>query len=441
MNQTQQPARPPSALRQRAQEAARERFAGAAQAAQPGSTQDAKPVLDELRVYQIELEMQNDELRRALAELDQSQSRYFDLYDLAPVGYCTISESGLLIEANLTASTLLGVPHAELLHRPIARFVEAQDQAAYQQHRDRVLQDAQSQSFELRMISAGRSTFWAHLDAIAARGNDGEAVLRIAISDISARKKMELELVSALAAAEVANRAKDVFINNMSHEFRTPMNIILGFCEILQRKLNDPKQKLWVASIKQAANQLLAILNNILEFSELQAGQLDLHGCAFNLRAFTQQAVAHPRQLAIAKGLAFHVAVDAAVPETLNVDRERLKLVMDNLLDNALKFTASGSISVHAGVAQRKPDQALLRIEIQDTGTGIDDATQKLIFAPFVQGDSSSTRTIGGAGIGLSISQRLVRLMGGEIGVSSQPGAGSTFWFTVPLAHGAQTGS
>lgn len=422
-----------SPLRKRAEDALRERLSGLSQEPEVISQENAKRLQYELSVYSIELEMQNEELRRALDELEKTRSRYFELYDLAPVGYCTISESGLIVQANLTATTLLGVPRVELIHRPISQFIEYQNQTVFYSHRDLLLTSGQAQSFDLRMISAGGTTFWAHIDAVAAQGDDGAPVMRMIISDASFRKSMELELVAALDAAEAANRAKDVFIGNLSHEFMTPMNGILGFCEILQRKLTEPKQLSWIASIKQSANQLLAILNNMLDFSKLKAGRLELHWTEFNFRDFMEQVVAHHRQLAIAKGLAFVVEVDSGFPKTLVSDHDRLKLVIDHLLDNALKFTPSGAITLHASTSHVKPDQELLRFEIQDTGIGVDDATQKIIFDPFVQGDSSLTRAFGGNGLGLPISKNLVKLMGGEIGMTSRPGDGSTFWFTVPI--------
>jgi PAS domain S-box-containing protein len=433
MNDINKPASPVSPLRKRAEAALQHRLAGLENELEVVSPEDTRRVLDELRVYQLELEMQNEELRRALAQLDTTRSSYFDLYDLAPVGYCTISEGGLIVQANLTASTLLGVPRAEIILQPISRFIEYHDQTVYYSHRSQLLRSGQAQSFDVRMNRANGTTFWAHIDAVAAEGNPGEPALRIMISDVSVRMKMEMELVAALDAAQVANRARELFISNMSHEFRTPMNIILGLCEILQQKPGDPKNKVRIDSIKQAANQLLVILNNLLDFSKLESGELALHGSEFDFRDFIEQVVAHHRQLARAKGLEFHVAVDSSIPERMSADHDRLKLVMDNLLGNAVKFTATGAISVHASTVQVKPDQVILKFEIQNTGVEIDDEKQKIIFAPFVQGDSSSTRAFSGTGIGLSISQKLVRLMGGEIGMTSRSGEGNTFWFTVPL--------
>jgi PAS domain S-box-containing protein len=203
--------------------------------------QSTEQLLHDLRVHQIELELQNKELRNTKCELDAERARYFDLYDLAPVGYCTLSAQGLLLETNLTAATLLGLARGELIRRPFSRFVLKADQDIYYLYHRQLLASGQTQSCELRMLTHAGTSFWAHLEATIARNADGAAVYRLIVTDISERKRLDrtlhernIELDSARQAADKANRAKSDFLSSMSHELRSPLNSILGFAQLLE---------------------------------------------------------------------------------------------------------------------------------------------------------------------------------------------------------------
>ena len=181
-------------LRQRAEELARERAAQSPEVPGAASSEETRQALEELRVHQIELEMQNEELRRAEADLDVERARYFDLYDLAPVGYCTLSKEGLILEVNLTAATLLGVVRGALIERPLSRFILPEDVNTYYLHHRRLFENETPQTFELRMVKADGAAFWAQLVATAAQDADGAAICRIVLSDVSERKRAEDEL-------------------------------------------------------------------------------------------------------------------------------------------------------------------------------------------------------------------------------------------------------
>lgn len=231
--------------------------------------------------------------------------------------------------------------------------------------------------------------------------------------------------------AEAANRAKGFFIDNLSHEFRTPMNAVLGYSELLIRDLTDPKKKEMAESIKRSGRALMTILSNILDFSELSKHELLLNNSDFCLGEVLQVINSDFREAAESKGLVLKFTIQPDVPTNLHGDPKRLTQVLNGFIDNAVKFTDSGTISIGLSVADLCQDCCTLRFEIADTGIGI--ATEKLndLFDPFTQGDASNTRAYGGTGIGLSLNLSLVILMGGEVGVESQPGQGSKFWFTA----------
>jgi signal transduction histidine kinase len=251
-------------------------------------------------------------------------------------------------------------------------------------------------------------------------------------------RQNEHALSIAKEAAETANRAKSTFLATMSHELRTPMNGIMGMTAMALRKATDPKQMDQLAKATQSGEKLLALINDILEFSKADAESFALDVAPFILADVLESVTSQDGQKASDKGLAFHVEIDSDLASRpLMGDRPRLEHILLALTGNAIKFTSQGSVTVRVQATEDNPQDLLLRFEVQDTGIGISAEDQSRLFTAFQQVDGSMTRKYGGSGLGLALSQRLARAMGGDMGVDSQIGAGSTFWLTVRLGKSA----
>lgn len=350
----------------------------------------------------------------------------------SPLPMGVYAANGRCVMANEAYARLVGANREELLAHDFTTSMAWQQSGLVDACRAALSQQC-PRHLEVNVVSAYGKRVWCDCRILPTHINGLDHLL-IQFIDLTERKQTEQRLQEAMTAAQTANRAKSEFLASMSHEIRTPMNVIIGLSRLALDLDLTPTLHNYLTKLQGAARGLLVILNDILDFSKVEAGRLELDSTAFLLPEVLQQVTDLFGERAREKGLALTLEVAPDVPAWLIGDPLRLGQVLTNLVGNALKFTTSGAVYVQVERLGDEPGFARLRFAVRDTGIGIGEEECGRLFEPFTQADGSITRRFGGTGLGLSISQRLVGLMGGEIGVTSAPGQGSTFSFQIRLA-------
>ncbi|MBN9660566.1 MAG: response regulator [Acidobacteria bacterium] len=370
------------------------------------------------------------------------------LLDHELVGYVSLEadlsilHERVVVYSSITALfALLSLAIALALSRHVQRWISEpllQLEAAARQvsaHRDYSVRIENQRGDEVGAVMAAFNEMLHEIQIRDKRLSESAENLE---SEVVARTRALTEANARLSVAkdkaEQAAKAKGEFLATMSHEVRTPMNAVIGFTGLLMETKLTAQQRDWVETVRGSGQALLGILNDILDFSRAEAGKLEMEQIPFAPHEVVEDAIELIGERARNRGLHLGFYPTAAVPPMVCGDPGRLRQVLLNLLSNAVKFTEEGEVLVKADVTSNQGDAVTVRFEVTDTGIGIPQQAQRSIFEAFTQADSSTTRRFGGTGLGLAICSRLVHAMGGEIGVSSQPGKGSTFWFTVPLA-------
>ena len=278
---------------------------------------------------------------------------------------------------------------------------------------------------------------WRTIELNAANLLDDPSVKGYVLNgaDVTEMRQAAEDLVAARDTALSASKAKSQFLATMSHEIRTPMNGVIGLTDLLLQTALDREQEELASGVKVSAENLLVIINDILDFSKIEAGKLQLEEATMDLADLVDDVGRILAEPAHRKGLELLVDVHPDTPRTIVGDRVRLQQILLNFGSNAVKFTSEGEVVIRVGILHESPERVAIRFEVEDRGIGISEEVQRQLFQPFTQADSSTTRRFGGTGLGLAISRQLVDLMGGNVGVTSAPGEGSTFWFEVSLAR------
>jgi PAS domain S-box-containing protein len=398
--------------------------------------------LAELEASRGAVEQQVHDRTRALAA---SEERFRMLSASSPIGVFETDPKGSCLYANARWQSLTGLTLEKSLGAAWMRAVHPDDRDALAAARDTTMGAEDAFHHNYRIVRTTGEHIWVSARAASLRDAAGEVTGYVGtVEDISQQKQAEAQLIRAREAALEIARLKSEFLANMSHEIRTPMNGIIGMSElVLDTPLTD-EQRDYMEAVRTSADSLLAVINDILDFSRIEAGKLRLESIPFSVQEAVSDACRTMRVRAQEKQLELAFALSDDVPSEVLGDPGRLRQVLLNLIGNALKFTATGSVRVRVccrgsicDLRLGAPDHTAtemhqLEFTVSDTGIGIPADKQGLIFEAFTQADGSTTRRFGGTGLGLAISSQLVNAMGGRITVESEPGAGSTFCFTLP---------
>lgn len=391
----------------------------------------------ELEAYRNHLEelveARTEELSQLTEELQLANNEQQALFDSAMAGIVFVRDRCVL-RCNRYLEQMLGYESGELIGQTTRGWYP--DEQIFFEVGQAIIEAHANQGFfseERQLTRKDGSQFWARMQAQAVDPEDFSKGIAVMIIDVSAEHEAMEHMAQARQLAEDAARTKADFLANMSHEIRTPMNAIIGMTHlVLQTELND-RQKDYLQKIHRSSKHLLGIINDVLDFSKMDAGKLSLERITFDLPVLITDLTSVLEAKTAEKGLQLKVHIDESLPEQFKGDPLRLQQILLNFANNAVKFTHQGEIEIRVDGYKASAGKRGLQFSVRDTGIGLSPDQQQRLFRSFEQADGSTTRKYGGSGLGLAISRRLAEMMDGEVGVNSQEGKGSTFWFKVEL--------
>jgi len=385
-----------------------------------------------LLIFNKRLQREINERRLTEEQLSQSEQSIRAILNNMQDTFYRTSIDGKVIMASQSAETLLGYSMDELIGRELSTlYVDPDSRAAFIQ----AINDNGGRVSEYESVLRRKdgTPICLSVNGQFFYDDSGKVIgIEGTTHDISDKKQIIDELQQAKESAEAASRAKSAFLANMSHEIRTPMNGIFGFTRLLGRTDLDGAQRDYVETIQSSASDLLSIINDILDFSKVESGNMSIRSLPFNLLESISDVVSLFSTAAEQKGIELTMSTGQELPIWILGDPTRLKQVLNNLVNNAIKFTEAGRIEISTKLLRRDGDRVELEFSVTDTGIGMESSVIEEVFKPFIQLDNSYERLHTGTGLGLAICRRLVDTMGGRIGIDSRPGEGSRFWFTLP---------
>jgi PAS domain S-box-containing protein len=397
------------------------------------SPTDMQNVVQELRVHQIELEMQNEELRRTQQELEASREKYFDLYDMAPAGYVSLNEKGIILEANLSLATLLGRERSLLVGRPLTRFIHREDQDIYYLCHKQLIAKRVPQMCEIRMRRKNGAPFWVRIDIVAKQNIDDSTELRAIIIDISQRKQSDDDIENLnrilkqhVVRLELANEEMETFSYSVSHDLRAPLRHMRGFMELLQKRMEgqlDEKSRHYTVLISDAAKKMEQLINDLLALARL--GRLELQKGEVNISNLVNEIIEQVSEETIGRDITWKLGELPVV----RGEKSLLKLVLVNLISNSVKFTSTRPrAEIEIGCREHGNEDVFF---IRDNGVGFNMDYVDRLFGIFQRLHPESE--FEGTGIGLANVRRIISLHGGQTWAESSVGLGATFYFTIPM--------
>ncbi|MDQ1267114.1 MAG: hypothetical protein QG635_2268 [Bacteroidota bacterium] len=402
---------------------------------------DRRKVFYELQVHQIELEMQNEELRKTQLELDEAREKYFKMYNLAPIGYISLSDKGLITEANMTVTNLFGVDKINLINKPLSQFILPDDQDIYYLYFRKLILTEEKQQFELRMKNKAQESLWIEFTGITYRRYDGTIICNATIRDMTKWKLAEEEIHRKNIELAELNASKDKFFSIIAHDLRSPFNGFLGLTRIIFENFhNFSLNELLdiIKSMKLSAGNLYQLLENLLEWSSMQRGISDFLPVTCNIKFMIERNIAISGDTVKQKVIKIENNIDEELKVT--ADERILNSVIRNLISNAVKFTPNGG-KIEIGLLKKLSDNLKPSdnpnnciIFIKDSGIGMTEEILSKLFKIDQKVTRQGTENEPSTGLGLLLCKEFIERHGGMIWVESEVGRGTAFYFSIPIA-------